>query len=113
MITDDEMREALDRVARTADGELIYRYFQKTLCSVSTDPNESALREHNGRRRFATELMGHMAEGIRASGRPADPTVTFAVAGPRSISGSGGPGRIRAALARADQPGPGSETGTG
>ena len=93
MISDEEMAKAIDRLARTDDGLLLYRYFQRVLCSVSTSPNDGALREHNGRRSFAAELMGHMAKGIRESGRPTDPALTFAVAGSRRVAPSGGAGR--------------------
>lgn len=107
MITDEEMHQAIDRIARSEDGHLLYLYFQKALCATTT--TESALPRNEGRRSFAAELMAIMAKGIRESGRADSIPITFAVAGPRSIAGTGsGPGRIRAALARAD-----TESGAG
>ena len=81
MITDEDMHKAIDNIARSADGQLLYLYFQKTLCSISTSPDvECALPEHNGRRKYAAELMGLMAKGIEesAGSRTADRTVIFA-----------------------------------
>ena len=91
MINDEEMHTAIDRIARSPDGHLLYRYFQKILCGVVTD--DSALPAHNGRRRFAAELMGLMAKGIEASGGSSNAVVTFALSGGRPISRSGGAGR--------------------
>lgn len=92
-ITDNDMHEALDRIARTPDGELLYRYLQKVLCAVTTlDVSECALPRNEGRRSFAAELMGLMAEGMQDSGRHAA-TVTFTRAKPADISGSRGAGR--------------------
>lgn len=70
MIDDKDLDEALDRIARTADGELLYRYFQKVLMGTLADhgPDESALRTEHGRRRFAQELMARLAKGIDESG---------------------------------------------
>jgi hypothetical protein len=92
-LTDQDMRDALDRVARSSDGVLLYRYLQKTLCAVTTDSMpEGALRRNEGRRSLAAELMGLMAEGIRSSGR-ADSPVTFALAGARAVARTRGAGR--------------------
>jgi hypothetical protein len=92
-LTNEDMRDALDRVARSSDGVLLYRYLQKTLCAVTTDSMpEGALRRNEGRRSLAAELMGLMAEGIRSSGR-ADSPVTFALAGARAVARSRGAGR--------------------
>lgn len=118
MITDDDMRKALDNIARTPDGELLYRYLQKTLCAVTsaTGP-ECALPRNEGRRSFAAELMGHMAKGIEhsAHGR-SNATVSFALAGPRAISKPGGAGRRVTAdtfVAGYDAPDAGSNPGSG
>jgi hypothetical protein len=94
-LTDQDMRDALDRVARSSDGVLLYRYLQKTLCAVTTDSMaEGALRRNEGRRSLAAELMGLMAEGIRsAAGSRADSPVTFALAGARAVARTRGAGR--------------------
>jgi len=92
-LTGQDMRDALDRVARSSDGVLLYRYLQKTLCAVTTDSMpEGALRRNEGRRSLAAELMGLMAEGIRSSGR-ADSPITFALAGARAVARTRGAGR--------------------
>ena len=63
-----QIAEALDRIARTADGLILYRHLEKQLCAVCLDLGHGALRRHEGYRMFARELMGFMAEGIDASG---------------------------------------------
>jgi hypothetical protein len=68
MTPEKEIKEAIDRIARTADGEILYRYLQQEVCEIVSPANESALREHNGRRRFASDLMTLMGKGIDASG---------------------------------------------
>lgn len=70
MITDEETAAALDRIARTSDGELLYRHLQKHLMGTIADhaPDDSALRTEHGMRRFAASLMAKMARGIDESG---------------------------------------------
>lgn len=65
-VTDEDLKEALDRIALTGDGYLLYLYFQRVLCEVPHD--DGALPAHNARRKFAAELMNLMKEGIEASG---------------------------------------------
>lgn len=84
-IETSEIQDAIDRIARSPDGQLLYRYLQKTLCEVSApETGLGALREAEGRRRFAAQLMANMAEGIQDSDRHA---ITFARA-PRSDTGA-------------------------
>ena len=87
-ITDPDMAAALDRLARSADGHLLYRHLQKLLMGVSRDPG--TLQEHNGRRLLASELMGLMAKGIEESdGRNTIVFARRADPGPRRpVSGS-------------------------
>ena len=88
-IENKDMIEAIDRIAMTDDGALLYLYLQKTLCGVSgAGTEERALSRLEGKRSFAAELMALMAEGIRNSGRSSNRPVTFAVSGSRRI-GSG------------------------
>lgn len=115
MIDDLQLREAIDRIAGTADGQLLYRYCQKVLCGVSNDPNDSALREDNGRRRFASELMGLMAKGIEGSDRTA---ITFSrnTSERTERTGPRGAGRRVTAdthVAGWDSPGPGGTDAPG
>ena len=72
-VTDEQVKDALQRIARTPDGEVLYRFLQKELMGVlSSGASEGAFREHNGRRSFASTLMGLMADGIETSGRNAN-----------------------------------------
>lgn len=94
MIDDEQIKQALDRIAHTADGELLYRYLQKTLMGTLGEhaPGKSALRTEHGRRRFAAELMAMMAKGIDESGghvstdRPTERTVVFRASKPVAVS---------------------------
>ena len=101
MITDTDLKEAIDRIARTADGEKLYRYLQKVLCGfVGPGASDCALRHLEGRRSFAAELMGLMAEGIddRSGSDASSSVVTFRTE--RAVS----PGRrtIRERIAAGD-----------
>lgn len=68
MMTDEDMRNALDRIARTADGELFYRWLQKELQRIGSSTDPGALQQLNGRRSLAHDLMGLMAKGLDESG---------------------------------------------
>lgn len=68
MINDDDITQAIDRIARTQDGELLYRHLQKILCGVVRGAPDHTLREHVGRQILASDLMGLMAKGIDESG---------------------------------------------
>ena len=67
-MTESEMKEALDRIARTPDGALLYRWLQlEALYVEPADVADGALRTSHGRRSLARQLMSHMAEGIESS----------------------------------------------
>jgi hypothetical protein len=79
-IDDKQMADAIDRIARTPDGQALYLFLQKTLSGVPLLQDGDALRSHHGRRTFAAELMAAMADGIRDSHGGRDPTdhpITF------------------------------------
>lgn len=90
MIDDEDIKNAFDRIARTAEGETIYRHFQKKLMGTLAEhaPEDSALRTEHGMRRFAAEVMAMMAKGIDESGgrsstdqRASERTVVFRTSG--------------------------------
>lgn len=60
--------EAIDRIARTADGAALYVFLQRRLMSISTANTDGALREDQGERTFAAKLISVMANGIFESG---------------------------------------------
>lgn len=101
-ISSDDVTEALDRIARTTDGQTLYRYLQKIRLGT-TDPamNESALRDNEGRRRFAADLMAHMGKGIADSDRYA---ITFTVAKPVATGGGRQSARAYLGAERASWP---------
>ncbi len=95
MITDEDTAKAIDRIARTPDGKLLYLHLQKRLLGVLGQPNpeSGALQMDHGARTFASNLMGLMAAGIdesagsatdQSSERAADRPVVFRVA-PRVV----------------------------
>ena len=60
--------EAIDRIARTADGAALYVFLQRRLMNVTIENSESALRSEHGERTFAAKLISAMAKGIFESG---------------------------------------------
>ena len=64
-----EEAEALRRIAATRDGALFHRYLRRVLETVIDLESDGALRQQNGRRSLARDLMRLMAEGIDG-GRP-------------------------------------------
>ena len=93
MIGEKELTDAIDRIAKTEDGQLLYLYLQRRLMAVSTATDDGSLRTEHGQRLFAAHLIGLMAKGIETSGGRSESICTFAVAGPRAVSVSRGAGR--------------------
>lgn len=94
MITDQDLRNAWDRMSRTSDGELVYLYLQKQLCGILETHDSGALQRNEGRRSLARDLMAMMAGGIEGSvgqrANPADKPVVFAVRQPVETRASRG-----------------------
>lgn len=103
MIEQDELLQAIDRIARTADGALLYLYLQRveTELPASPEPSDSALRANFGRRSLAAELMARMATGMSESGTgsPAERPVVFA---PRAAASASRRESFRAHAIRTD-----------
>jgi hypothetical protein len=91
MISETEMREAWDHIARTPDGKFAYLYLQRFLMGVSA--SSDTLQTDHGQRIFAAQLIGLMAKGIQESGGSSDSVLTFAVAGPRPVANPRGAAR--------------------
>jgi hypothetical protein len=66
--TQKAVEEAIDRLARTPDGAMLYVYLQRRLMEVIPTADQSALSAHHGERIFASRLTGLMAKGIIESG---------------------------------------------
>jgi hypothetical protein len=64
MIDEKLCDEAIKRIARTADGKLLYLKLQKTMMGLPSDTQHGALRANHGRRSLAAELMAVMAEAM-------------------------------------------------
>lgn len=87
--TQQAIHEAIDRLARTPDGAMLYVYLQRRLLEVLPTADLSALNTHHGERMFAFRLTGLMAKGIIESG------------GRTGITGSStGPGGIEQPIVR-------------
>lgn len=103
-----EERDAIARIALTADGLILHRYLRRVLEGVLLTPDSGALQAHTGRRTLARDLMAIMAEGIESTraGRP-DHTDSLLAAGakPRAVAGSS----ARTSRRGADAPGWGPE----
>jgi hypothetical protein len=102
-ISDEQFRNAIDRLARTEDGRTLYLFLQRSLMAVPNFADDGPLRTHHGERMFAAKLIGLMGKGIQDSGGRTDSTgssssfseqpIVFAVAGPRAVSEHRGAGR--------------------
>ena len=64
-----EANEAIERIARTPDGRVLYLYCQGRLMRGTTTTDAGALQRSEGERTFAFQLMRLMATGIAESGR--------------------------------------------
>jgi len=62
-----EIVDSLDRIAMTPDGRNLYIFLQRRLMAVKPAPTDGALRQYEGERSFALELIGLMAKGIAES----------------------------------------------
>lgn len=62
-----EIKNSLDRIAMTPDGQNLYVFLQRRLMKVPLETSDSALRANQGERSFALELIGLMAKGIAES----------------------------------------------
>ena len=82
------IKDAWDRIARTADGLVIYRHLQRLRMGLATDMGALPLFE--GRRSLAADLMAFMSEGVAENDRAC---ITFAVAKPVAVSPTRGAGR--------------------
>lgn len=62
-----EESDAIKAIAMTRDGVLLHRYLRRVLETVIDLQEDGALRQQNGRRSLARDLMRLMAEGINDS----------------------------------------------
>jgi hypothetical protein len=72
-----QTKDAWDRVARSAEGLVIYRHLQRIRQALAADM--SALPHFEGRRSLAADLMAFMSDGIRDYDRAC---VTYTIAKP-------------------------------
>jgi hypothetical protein len=103
-IDDGDIANALDRIAMTPDGALLYAFLQKVaIARLPGDPSDGALRAEHGRRSLAHDLMSKMARGIDESagrtadsdrhGRPSERPVVFLASKPVIANRKRGAGR--------------------
>lgn len=103
MIEPKQWIEALERIARTEDGWLLFCGLHKVAISLPEPGAKSgALRDHHGRRTLAREIMDLMSEGIDERGRRtgtsgtdklSEQPVAFARPKPVAVSRGHGTGR--------------------
>jgi hypothetical protein len=98
----EEENRAIAAIARSDDGRLLHRYLRRVLETVIDLQDDCALRQQNGRRSLARDLMRLMAEGIdgrRTDGSADDPILTR----PRgAVAVTGRARRDRSSLPRVD-----------
>lgn len=97
MIQIEVMTNAIERIATTSDGELLYLWLQRELQRVGMTSDLGALQMLEGRRLLAHDLMNMMATGIderaQRTGSIQQPPVVFARPGPVAVSRVRGAGR--------------------
>lgn len=81
---EQEEIDAIARLARSADGALIRRYFRRQLESCRLTDDNGALQRHEGARILARDFMIHMDRGLEphAGNDPAEEPVLRASARP-------------------------------
>lgn len=109
LIDNETCKDALRRIARTAEGRLFYIALQKVLMGVPSDTKRGALRENLGRRKLASELMAVMAEAMSEStsggtGDPNERPIVFSLASPVAVAGGTRGARRRVADTRGEPP---------
>jgi hypothetical protein len=99
-ISEKLMHEAIDRIARTPDGRVLYLYCQRRLMALTVSADLSTLQSDHGERSFASRLIGLMATGISesggrtsSSGGNTEQPLVFAVPKPVAVGGPRGAGR--------------------
>lgn len=98
----DEEAEAIKSIAASRDGAMLHRYLRRVLETVVDLQDDCALRQQNGRRSLARDLMRLMAEGLDA-GRThssADDPILTRPRGPTAVAGRAR--RDRSLLPRVD-----------
>ncbi|HEY1433070.1 MAG TPA: hypothetical protein VGF39_15800 [Stellaceae bacterium] len=64
IINDKDMRDALNRVGLTPDGEILYVWLQWRLLELANSLEPGALQANEGARILATELMRCLSAGV-------------------------------------------------
>jgi hypothetical protein len=95
MIEVKDMEEAIDRIARSSDGKMLYLLLQRRLMALPSTTDAYALPLEAGERIFAAKLIGLMAKGIAESDghNSGQQPIVFAVRQPTVVGRSRGAGR--------------------
>lgn len=104
--------EALRRIAATHDGALLHRYLRRVLETVIDLESDGALRQQNGRRSLARDLMRLMAEGLNDHGSTSSDAPILSRPG-KPVAVSGRARRDPAGFPRVDSYGPDGPPGGG
>ena len=91
----EQEANALKAIALTDDGALLHRYLRRVLETVFVGMPDGALREQNGQRSLARDLMRLMAEGIddRRAHSTDDPILSRSSSGGTVVAPRRGAGR--------------------
>jgi len=89
----EQETNAIKAIARTDDGALLHRYLRRVLEAVMDLQDDGALRQQNGRRSLARDLMRLMAEGIDDRRDSTNDSILSRPGGPAAVAPRRGPGR--------------------
>lgn len=98
MIDDEQINNAIKRLALTGDGRLLHLMLQRSLMATCVDPTiPGALPLHEGGRRFASKLkelmdssLAEASSGERAGSTSSERPIIVARPSGLSVAGSGG-----------------------
>lgn len=82
-----EEADAIARIGQTHDGRLQHRYLRRVLETVNDLADDGALRQWNGRRSLARDLMRNLDQAVDDRTDSTDPTILARAGGAVAVSG--------------------------
>lgn len=82
-----EEADAIAALGLTHDGRLLHRYLRRVLETVDDLATDGALRQWNGRRSLARDLMRNLDQAVDRTDTSTDPTILARASGAVAVSG--------------------------
>lgn len=81
-----EEADAIAALGLTHDGRLLHRYLRRVLETVIDLESDGALRQQNGRRTLARDLMRNLDQAVDRTDSSTDPTILARASGAVAVS---------------------------